>query len=90
MCRESITSNISERDTYGVAMSRIETSSDIGKLVCSKRKELGLTYKEAAGLCGVGVRFWSELERGKSSLHLGKVLFVLMRLGLDLQVEGRV
>ncbi|NCC14012.1 MAG: transcriptional regulator, partial [Spirochaetia bacterium] len=67
-----------------------ETSSDIGKLVCSKRKELGLTQKEAAGLCGVGVRFWSELERGKSSLHLGKVLLVLTRLGLEIQVEGRV
>jgi y4mF family transcriptional regulator len=71
-------------------MSKIETSSEIGKLVCIKRKELGLTQKEAAGLCGVGVRFWSELERGKSSLHLGKVLLVLARLGLEIQVEGRV
>lgn len=71
-------------------MSRMETSSDIGKLVCSKRKELGLTQKEAGGLCGVGVRFWSELERGKISLHLGKVLLVLTRLGLEIQVEGRV
>ena len=71
-------------------MSKIETSSEIGKLVCIKRKELGLTQKEAAGLCGVGVRFWSELERGQSSLHLGKVLLVLARLGLEIQVEGRV
>jgi y4mF family transcriptional regulator len=70
-------------------MDHIEKSIDIAKLVRSRRKDLGLTQIEAAGLCGVGVRFWSELENGKESLHLGKVLSVLLRLGIDLIAEKR-
>ena len=70
-------------------MKRIENSKDIGTLVLTRRKELELTQKEAAGLCGVGIRFWSELENGKESLHLGKVLSILSRLGIDLHAEGR-
>ena len=45
---------------------------------------MGLTQLDAAGLCGVGERFLSELERGKQSAELGKVLQVLRRLGLRL------
>ncbi|MDD3902116.1 MAG: helix-turn-helix transcriptional regulator [Sphaerochaeta sp.] len=71
-------------------MNHIKESIDIATLVRSRRKELGLTQKEASGLCGVGVRFWSELENGKESLHLGKVLTVLSRLGIDLNAEKRI
>jgi len=70
-------------------MNRIENSIDIGTLVRTQRKVLGITQVEAAGLCGVGVRFWSELENGKESLHLGKVLLVISRLGIDLMVGVR-
>lgn len=70
-------------------MKRIGTSNDIGTLVRSRRKELGLTQKDAAGLCGVGNRFWSELENGKETLQLGKVLSILSRLGIDLTAEVR-
>ena len=39
--------------------------NEIGSMVKKKRKAYGLTQKEAAGLCNVGVRFLSELENGK-------------------------
>ena len=48
---------------------------------------MGLTQRDAAGLCGVGERFLSELERGKASASLGKTLQVLKRLGLRVQVQ---
>jgi len=67
----------------------IEKSIDIGTIIRIQRKNLGLTQVEAAGLCGVGVRFWSELENGKETLHLEKVLSVLLRLGIDLKAEVR-
>ncbi|MDY0290003.1 MAG: helix-turn-helix domain-containing protein [Sphaerochaeta sp.] len=70
-------------------MKRIENSNHIGTLVLARRKELGLTQKEAAGLCGVGNRFWSELENGKETLQLGKVLSILSRLGIYLTAELR-
>jgi len=70
-------------------MKRIENSNDIGTLILTRRKELGLTQKEASGLCGVGIRFWSELENGKETLQHGKILSILSRLGIDLTAEVR-
>jgi len=77
------------REYYPISMDRIEKSIDIGTIIRIQRKNLGLTQVEAAGLCGVGVRFWSELENGKETLHLEKVLSVLLRLGIDLKAEVR-
>lgn len=77
------------REYYYITMKRIENSNDIGTLVLARRKELGLTQKEASGLCGVGIRFWSELENGKNTLQLGKVLSILSRLGIDITAKVR-
>jgi y4mF family transcriptional regulator len=57
--------------------------------VRAKRRQVRATQAEAADLAGVGVRFLSELERGKESVEFGKVLRVLRALGLDLTVKGR-
>jgi hypothetical protein len=38
-------------------------------------------------LVGVGVRFLSELERGKTTLELGKVLQVLQGFGFNLSLH---
>jgi HTH-type transcriptional regulator/antitoxin HipB len=54
----------------------------LGKAIRKHRKSMGLTQQDAAGLCGVGERFLSELERGKQSASLGKTLQVIKRLGL--------
>lgn len=54
----------------------------LGKAIRRHRKSMGLTQQDAAGLCGVGERFLSELERGKESASLGKALQVVKRLGL--------
>jgi hypothetical protein len=45
--------------------------------------------KDAAGLAEVGVRFLSELERGKPTVQLGMAIRVLALFGLDLHVETR-
>jgi HTH-type transcriptional regulator/antitoxin HipB len=60
----------------------------LGKLIRQHRKAMGLTQKNAAGLCGVGERFLSEIERGKATASLGKTLQVLKRLGLKVQIQG--
>lgn len=61
--------------------------TDVGALgiaVRQARKAHGLTQAGLAGLAGTGLRFISELERGKPSAELGKVLDVLAVLGLRL------
>jgi HTH-type transcriptional regulator/antitoxin HipB len=65
------------------------TAADIGAAVRKKRKEDGLTLADAAALCGVGYRFMSDLENGKETVQVGKVLQVLKALGLDVTIEAR-
>jgi len=65
----------------------IQSSEQVGRLVRDVRKESGLTQKEAAAFCNVGVRFLSDLENGKSSAYIGKTFQVLQRLGINLYAE---
>ncbi|KAF1695309.1 transcriptional regulator [Pseudoxanthomonas koreensis] len=60
----------------------------LGMAVRQARKAHGLTQAGLAGLAGTGPRFISELERGKASAELGKVLDVLAVLGLRLLLAG--
>ena len=41
------------------------------------------------GMAGVGVRFLSELERGKPTLQIGLAIAVLQLFGLELYVRAR-
>jgi y4mF family transcriptional regulator len=60
----------------------------LGKLIRNTRKLQKLTQEQLAATTGVGVRFIRELEQGKESCHMGKVLMVLAMLGIDVQVGG--
>ena len=60
---------------------------EIGEFVASTRKKQGATQLDLAQMAGVGRRFVVELEAGKESLHVGKVLRVLETLGVDLRLE---
>ena len=46
-----------------------------------------MTQVEASALCNVGVRFFSELENGKATLQVDKVLKVANLLGIKIFVE---
>ncbi|MCB9875943.1 MAG: helix-turn-helix transcriptional regulator [Planctomycetaceae bacterium] len=59
----------------------------IGQIIRDERKELGLRQDELAAASGVGLRFLVELERGKSTVQMGKVLDVLAALGCELQIK---
>ncbi len=63
---------------------RIPDASDLGHLIRDARKAQGLTQDELAGMTGTGRRFISELENGKETSQLGKVLLVLGALGIAL------
>ena len=75
----------SKKIPYG----KITSVAELGVLVRQRRKETGLTQADAAGLLGVGARFLGELERGKPTLEVGKVLQSLDRLGLAIEVVRR-
>lgn len=67
----------------------IKTPKDLGSVIRERRKKAKLTQKRAAALAGVGVRFLSELERGKPTAQIGKTLKVAQLLGLELRINER-
>jgi len=67
----------------------VSSAEEIGKLIRAHRKSQAATQAEFASLCGVGVRFISDLENGKPTMELGKVLHVLHCLGLDISIQPR-
>ena len=56
---------------------RIRSSEELGKLVQQTRRDQSLLQSDIAGLAGTGNRFIVDLERGKPTLQLQKVLDVL-------------
>ncbi len=60
------------------------TPEQIGKIVKETRRSMKMTQKELALTSGAGLRFISELEKGKPTCQLGKVLTVLNTLGITL------
>jgi HTH-type transcriptional regulator / antitoxin HipB len=68
----------------------IATAREFGARIRTARKRAGLTLVECAGANGVGVRFLSELERGKETASLGLALRVARSLGLRVRVSEPV
>ena len=67
----------------------VVTPEDLARCIRARRKEQGATQAEFASLCGVGVRFVSDLENGKPTAELAKVLQVLKCLALEVSIRPR-
>ncbi len=68
-------------------MPSVDTPADLGAAIRQARKAQGLRLDDVALAAGVGIRFLSELERGKPTVRLEETLRVLAAVGLRLQVE---
>jgi len=63
------------------------TPEIIGSFVRDTRKKMKVTQKDLALTSGTGLRFIIELEKGKPTCQLGKVLTVLHTLGIKLTLN---
>jgi len=70
-------------------VSRVATTQELGARTRKRRQDLGLTQQDVADAAGTGRRFVSELEAGKPTLEIGKILDVCQALGLDLTFAAR-
>lgn len=61
---------------------------EINYQIARLRKKLGLNQIEFAKRAGVGLRFLRELEQGKTSVRLDKLLQVLDFLGCYLELRS--
>ena len=60
----------------------------VGEVVKSARKSLGVTQRQLALTAGTGLRFVIDLEKGKRTCQLGKTLAVLNTLGVAVEFRG--
>jgi len=65
----------------------IHAPIDLGTTLRAARKQRGLRLEDVALGAGVGIRFVSELERGKPTARLAETLRVIAALGLTIQIE---
>lgn len=66
----------------------IQNTPQLGDAIRSMRKQLKVTQKDLAMTCGTGLRFVIDLEKGKPTCQIGKILQVLQALGLRVELTG--
>ena len=67
----------------------IQSTAELGQLARERRQQIALTQLDVAGLSNTGNRFIVELEQGKPTLQLQKVLDVLNLLGLEVVIRAK-
>ena len=65
----------------------INTVADLGLILRAVRKSQGLRLDDLAGSAGVGHVFAREVEYGKETVQMGRVLKLLQEAGLQLTVD---
>jgi len=69
--------------------SKIYNSTEVGVRIKARRKELGYTQAQLASMMGFSPRLLSEIERGKDTVGIQKVLDLLTALGIDIALTER-
>lgn len=65
----------------------IRTAEDLGRLIRDQRKRQGLRQTDLAAIIGASHVFVGDVEKGKPSVQLGRVLRLLDELGLELRLS---
>ena len=66
----------------------IQDCAALGRKVRELRRDQKVTQAQLAGLANTGTRFVSDLENGKKTCQLGKMLRVLETLGVDMLIRS--
>lgn len=72
------------KDREGSRATQISDAETIGQLIRRTRKSQGLTLETLAGLCGLSIRFLSELENGRETCSFVRIMRVTDTLGIEL------
>ena len=67
----------------------ITDAKEFGDALRQRRKDLGYTQVFLSEFSGFSVTFISDLENGKSTAELGKVIYLANLLGLDCSLTPR-
>ena len=67
----------------------VRSSSELGQLLRTRRNLLQLKQADLAGIANTGNRFIVDVENGKPTVQLQKVLDLMDLLGLELVVRPK-
>lgn len=65
----------------------IHSAEDLGLVIRAVRKSTRVRQDDLAGTVQVSRQFAIDVERGKPTVQLGRVLLLLQELGIELNVE---
>ena len=68
---------------------KITDSKSLGAAIRARRKELEYTQAYRAEFTGLSVTFISDVERGKPTAEIEKVIRLINILGMDITIEKR-
>ena len=66
----------------------ITTPAELGLVVRAARRAQGVRLDDAAAFAGVGPVFAGDVEHGKETVQLGRVLKLLAQLGLEVVIDA--
>jgi len=76
-------------DTQQITYGPVRTTTQIGHLLRARRKEIGSTHIDVAGIANLDREFIASVERGTPTSEIGKVLHLLQQLGLEMVLLPR-
>lgn len=65
----------------------IQSTENLGQIIREVRKKLNVTQSDLALSAGTGLRFIIDLEKGKPTCQIGKILQVLQVLGIQFHLS---
>ncbi len=68
---------------------KINNTKELGQMIRRRRKELGYTQGFLSEFSGFSASFISNLENGKETAEIGKVMFLVSLLGFDMELRIR-
>ena len=72
------------RDQIMAYGTRVIECASLGSLLRKRRKSFGYTQEEVAEMLGFSPRLVGEIERGRGTVGIDKVLSYALALGIDL------
>ena len=68
---------------------KVLDSKSFGEMIKAQRKKLGYTQKYICEVSGISASFISDLENGKTTVELGKAIYLTNLLGIDVELKER-
>lgn len=65
----------------------IQSSEELGRVIRAVRKSVQVRQDDLAAMVGVSRQFTVDVEKGKPTVQLARVLRLLKELGIELSVD---